>query len=352
ARPLQGPSQFRGIGTYFRGLFTALLSEGYGSELALLMDRDLPLPELPEGDYVIFRVRRRYHGRFAPYEDAVMLPGELLRIQPRLFHATTLSLPLRHTVPLVATVHDLIPWVLKGRRMWGDRIRYTVGRRGLCRAAAIITPSESTACDAVRLAGVDRKLIRVVPEAVEANFRPVHKQNGHRWQIEQPFLLFLGALDARKDPAALLEAWQVARQSGAECELVLAGAAGRQAPREMAGARRLGYIPTAELPELLSAAACLIFPSRYEGFGLSLLEAMACGCPVVAYNNSSLPEVVGKAGVLVSDGDAAALGRAATEYLLNPGLAEQASRNGLQQAAKFSWQRAARATMDVYQDLF
>jgi glycosyltransferase involved in cell wall biosynthesis len=348
ARPLQGASGLRGMGTYVRGLFEALCAEGFDRELALLLDGGEGLPKLPGGDYVIFTVRRRYRGRLAPYEDAVALPRELERIAPRLFHGTTLSLPSRLPCPTVITVHDLIPWALGGGRMWGERLRYRIGRGVLRRAEAVIAPSEATAADAVRLAGVARDRIRVVPEAVNGRLRRVAGASGARWGVEKPFLLYVGALDARKNPAALLRAWQVARARGADCELVLAGAAGRQAPARMGAARRLGYVSTEELALLLSAASCLVFPSRYEGFGLPVLEAMACGCPVVAYRNSSIPEAMGDAGTMVDDGDAVAMGEAAAAYLLDPDLARQARDAGMRQAARFSWRRAARATRAVY----
>lgn len=348
ARPLQGASALRGIGTYVRGLFDGLREQGFDRRLALLMDGDEALPPLPEGDYVVFTVRRRYQGRLAPWEDAVALPRDLERIAPRLFHGTTLSLPSRLPCPMVVTVHDLIPWAMGGRSMLGERIRYRIGRGMIGRASVVIAPSQATADDTVRLAGAAPSRVRVVPEAVDSRLHRVEDASGAGWGIEKPFLLYVGALDARKDPAALLRAWQVARSKGADCELVLAGAAGRQAPASMGDARRLGYVSTADLAKLLSAASCLIFPSRYEGFGLPVLEAMACGCPVVAYRNSSIPEAMGDAGTMVEDGDATAMGEAAAAYLLDPALARRAREEGQRQAARFSWRKAARATIAVY----
>jgi glycosyltransferase involved in cell wall biosynthesis len=167
--------------------------------------------------------------------------------------------------------------------------------------------------------------------------------------VRGPYLVFVGALDARKDPAALLRAWEVARRAGAEVELVLAGAASRQAPADMGPARRLGYLEHGALVDLYSAATCLVFPSRYEGFGLPVLEAMACGCPVVTYRNSSLPEVAGAAAVLVADGDAEALGRAAAEIALDPERAAELRAAGLARARAFSWESAARSTIAAYE---
>jgi glycosyltransferase involved in cell wall biosynthesis len=162
--------------------------------------------------------------------------------------------------------------------------------------------------------------------------------------MDRPYLLFVGALDARKDPRALLRAWEVARQTQADLQLVIAGEPGNQAPR-MPGAFQLGRVDEDGLAELYTAAACLPFSSRYEGFGLPCLEAMACGCPVAAFRNSSLPEVVGDAGILVPDGDADALGQAAAEMIREPDRWRQA---GLRRAKQFSWAKTARETISAY----
>jgi glycosyltransferase involved in cell wall biosynthesis len=190
----------------------------------------------------------------------------------------------------------------------------------------------------------------VIPEGVDPRFRRVPGAGGSRWGIAKPFLAFVGALDRRKDPGGLLRAWAAARGLGADCELVLAGEPGRQAP-DMDGARALGYLPTEDLAELLSAAGCLLFTSRYEGFGLPVLEAMACGCPVVAYRNSSLPEVADRVAVLVDDGDAVALGRSAAAFLLDARLRGAARSQGIKWAARFTWDAAAGRTAEVYDRL-
>src|SRR2546427_7925628 len=113
----------------------------------------------------------------------------------------------------------------------------------------------------------------------------------------------------------------------------------------MSGSIQLGRVDDEELADLYSAASCLLFPSRYEGFGLPCLEAMACGCPVAAYNNSSLPEVVDGAGELVDDGDAEALGRAAAALIAEP---DRARRAGLERATRFTWRKASRLTIEAY----
>jgi alpha-1,3-rhamnosyl/mannosyltransferase len=353
-RCLQGPSARRGIGSYARGLLAGLIQEGFDSRLRVLLDAGLPEPELPTGAFGVAGVRRRYHGRLAAFEDAAVLSTDLDRLRPRLYHAITLALPSRAPCPVVVTLHDLIPWAYGGSRMWGERIRFWSGRRLLRRAERVIAVSKATAEDAVRLARVSRRRLREVPEGIDEAFRPQPEAAVRvlrRWGLESGYLLYVGALDARKDPAALLAAWRAARAAGADVPLVLAGAAGAQAPAGMPGATRLGYLPRPELAELLSAAGCLIFPSRYEGFGLPVLEAMACGCPVVTYRNSSLVEVGEGAAVLVEDGDAAALGRAAASVLADPKRRRQLVRSGRKRAAAFTWRAAARSTMSVYEEL-
>jgi glycosyltransferase involved in cell wall biosynthesis len=235
--------------------------------------------------------------------------------------------------------------------MRGERFRYWLGQRLLKRADAVLAVSQATAGDAVRYARVDRSRIHVIHEAADPAFEPKDGAAGRvkeRWSLEPGYLLFVGALDARKDPAGLLRAWEVAKEPNPGLQLVIAGDPGRQAPSTMQGAAVLGNVDRPELADLYCAAGCLVFPSRYEGFGLPCLEAMACGCPVAAYRNSSLPEVVGDAGRLVPDGDADALGRAAAELIAHP---DDSRRAGLERAKGFSWRKATRQTISVYERL-
>jgi glycosyltransferase involved in cell wall biosynthesis len=317
----------------------------------LLLDARLDEPVLPPGDYQLAGSRRRYHGQLAGYEEAVALGADLERLKPALYHAIDLRLPGRSPCPLVVTVHDLIPWAWGGPRMTGERIRFWLGKRLLKRADVVVAVSEATAADAQRFASVDPNRVRVVPEAPDDVFEPKPGAPGRvrqRWGVQPGYLLFVGALDARKDPSALLRAWTAAREMRPQLQLVVAGDPGRQAPSTMRDAKMLGWVKDAELADLYTAAGCFVFPSRYEGFGLPCLEAMACGCPVATFRNSSLPEVVGDAGELVADGDADALGRAAARLIAEP---EKWRRAGLQRAKAFTWRKAALQTIAAYESL-
>ncbi len=352
ARPLQGADAQRGIGSYVRGLITGLIDEGYDSRVALLFDASLPVPPMPESRFVACTVRRRYRGRLGLIEEATTVGSQLAQIRPALYHATTLALPGRCPVPLVVTVHDLIPWALGGRRLLGERTRWWLGRRLLRRADLVLVPSHATAKDVCKYSRIPISKVMVIPEGVAPGFAPAlgaADRVRERFGLHRPYVLFVGALDARKSPLALLRAWATACMEGIEVDLVLVGPSSRQAPSNMSVARRLGYVDHASLVDLYSGAACLIFPSRYEGFGLPVLEAMACGCPVVAFGNSSLPEVAGDAALLVKDGDTVALGRAVARVLTEPDLATRLRAAGISRARQYTWQRAARTTIDAYQ---
>ena len=349
-RPLQGPSGKRGVGSYATGLLKGLIDEGFDSRLTLLLDAGLPEPELPSGRYNVAGSRRRYRGNFSAYEEAVALGSDLARLHPDVYHAIDLRLPGRAPCALVVTLHDLIPWAFGGSRMWGERVRFWLGRRLLRRADVVLAVSRSTANDAVKYGAVKEERLRVVPEAVDDVFKPMPdaaERVTARFGVKSGYILFVGALDARKDPAALLRAWSIARASRPDQQLVIAGEPGQQAPQEMRGARVLGHLTGSDLADVYSAAGCLVFPSRYEGFGLPCLEALACGCPVAAYRNSSLPEVVDGAGELVADGDADALGAAAARL---SALTARPWKPGLDRAKTFSWRKAARATIAAYKD--
>ena len=351
ARPLQGPSARRGIGSYVRGLLGGF-DQTQRARLALLCDEAAPLPQTPGLDDVR-TVRRRAHGRWAAYEDAAVLASDLDRIRPALFHATSMSLPNRAPCPVAVTVHDLIPWAWGGPWMAGERLRYWPAKRLLPRAEAAIAVSESTAADAIHLGRVPRERITVVAEGVGPAYRPepgAAERVAGRWGLRAGYLLFVGALDRRKDPVALVRAWRAVRRAGHDLELVVACPPVADAGA-LGGARLLQGLPDEDVADLYRAAGCLVFPSRYEGVGLPVLEAMACGCPVVTYSNSSLPEVAGEAGILVRDGDPLALGRAAADLLADPAERERRIRLGLEHARSYTWSKAAAATFAVYREL-
>ena len=269
-------------------------------------------------------------------------------------------------VPYIITVHDLIRYFnLKGfatfihRPNLRDRFYLNLDYKSVKKATRIIAVSETTKNDLMHYLGIPDERISVIYVGVDHRlFRPVP----HRI-YDTPYILFVGSEHPRKNFAGLLEAFS--RLKGEprfkELKLVKVGKAGGQEAdfrgQTMEVVSALGlvgeviftdFVPEADLPVYYSGAEVFVLPSLYEGFGFPPLEAMACGCPVVTSNTSSLPEVVGEAGIMVNPYDTDSLAEAMRQVLTNSILREDMVRKGLEQAKKFSWEKAARRTLKVY----
>jgi glycosyltransferase involved in cell wall biosynthesis len=269
--------------------------------------------------------------------------------------------------PFVATVHDLIRWrdargetvsiaPLNARDRAGVRLDVAAARR----AAAVVVPSAHTGEDVIRALGVPEERVHVVPHGVDhTRFRP---DPGPR-PLAAPYVLNVGSEHPRKDVVTLLHAFAALRRDPAlrDLRLVRVGDPGdpeapfaapvRAAERELGltgDVVHAGRVPDEELARWYAHAEVLAFPSRAEGFGLPALEAMACGCPVVASTAGSLPEVLGGAAVHAPPGDAPALARALGEVLRDPLTRLDLASRGRERAAGFSWERAARETLAAH----
>jgi glycosyltransferase involved in cell wall biosynthesis len=280
---------------------------------------------------------------------AVRLPRLLRRLRPRLAHFQH-SLPLACPCPAVVTVHDLSftrdPSVMGTR----DRLIFrTVVPRSARRAARVFAVSELTKRDLIGLYGIPEEKIAVVPNGVDATFSP----NGAR--AEGDYVLFVGALQPRKDPDTAIEALSLLGDG--DLRLVFAGPdKGGRAKAERTAERTglanriefRGHVSREELASLYRGAACLVFPSRYEGFGLPVLEAMASGTPVVATTAGALPEVAGDAAILVDERNPVAFAGGIERALADR---ERLVAAGLERAQQFSWAETARRTLKVYREL-
>jgi glycosyltransferase involved in cell wall biosynthesis len=210
---------------------------------------------------------------------------------------------------------------------------------------------------------VDAGRIQVIPEATDALFQPVIDPTElarvrHLYHLDRPYVLSVGTAEPRKNLVRLLTAFAACQATlPVTHELVLVGGRGwltgplEAAARPLLAAgllRVLGYVPQTDLPALYSGAAAFAYPSIYEGFGLPVLEALACGAPVLTSNRSSLPEVVGTAGLLVDPDASAAIAAGLCALVTDAALAANLRRRGLSRARQFSWEMAARATLAVY----
>ena len=282
---------------------------------------------------------------------AVALPLLLRRLRPALAHFQH-ALPLVCPCPAVVTVHDLSferdPSVMGTR----DRLIFrTAVPRSARRADRVLAVSERTKRDLIELYEIPAEKIVVTPNGVDPAFSP----EGPREDGAPPYALVVGTLQPRKDPEAAIEA--LGLLGDVTLRLVFAGpdkggqaAAERMAERSgLAGRVEFrGHVPREELAALYRGAACLVFPSRYEGFGLPALEAMATGTPVVATTAGALPEVAGNAAILVEDRNPAALAGGIERALADR---ERLVAAGLERAKRFTWAETARRTLEVYREV-
>ncbi len=345
-----------------------------------------PIPLMPSdapAGVVALAGGRVVHGRMPPrrlpakarklYWEQIGLPAATRRAGVRLVHVPYLSAPLLQRVPHVVTVHDVIPLALPeyaGSRQMRGYLRL-VGR-AVRRAALILTDSEFSKADIVARLGISPDRIRVTLLAAHEGMTPARtaaddasiEESLARLGIRRPFALNVGGYDVRKRLPALVRGFARALPSLPDsCALVIAG-------RPHTGNARLypaldglidglglrgrviqpGFVSESDKINLYRACTVFAFTSAYEGFGLNPLEAMACGAPVVCSNRTSLPEVVGNAGLLI-DPEPEAIGRALVAVCSDPALRADLAARSLRQAARFSWRRTAGQTADAYREV-
>jgi glycosyltransferase involved in cell wall biosynthesis len=354
-----------GIGRYAGSLARALATESPG-RLALFYNR-VPGRELPAG--LEHLPARSVRAGYKPWRMAVWL-GHVLgmsfnRLIPgaELFHATEHLLPPLRGVPTVLTVHDMIfkrfPEHQKRLNFWYLNMAMPL----FCRKAdAIITVSESSKRDIVADYEIDPAKITVVYEAAAPEFQPAGgealAQARRAYGLPEHFLIHVGTIEPRKNLDRLVDALERLRQGGLVVPLVVVGAKGWLYEgffRKLEGMQVRsdihfpGYVASRDLPALYTAATAAILPSVYEGFGLPVLEAMACGTPVISSEAASLPELGGEAAQYFDPYSVEAMAEAIRSVWTDQELQGVMREKGLERAATFSWSRAAKETVAVYE---
>jgi len=354
-----------GLGRYTQELMAALLDIDSENEYVAFYNRpsaalvDPPLDRLPHLTTNLDTKPWRMSAlvaHFARISQDRMFPGI------DLFHATDHLLPRLTRAKSVFTLHDLVfrfyPQTHKPLNRWFLTLMMPRFLKG---ADAVIAVSESTKRDAIRIYGIDEAKTTVIYEGVSPHFRRASPQAvaavRQKYGLPDEFILSVGTIEPRKNLTSLVEAYHALRNERSPLGLVIVGKKGWLYSGFFTRMHELGldnkvifpgFVPDEDLPALYSAAALFVFPSLYEGFGLPVLEALACGAPVITSNASSLPEVAGEAALLVDPNSLEALVRAAREVLSKGRLREDLQAKGPRQAAKFNWQRAAQETLAVY----
>ncbi len=257
----------------------------------------------------------------------------------------------------IVTVHDLVR-ICFGftKESISERILLKLDIRGIKRASHIIAISQTTRKDLIRYLKIPDDRISVIYNGIDHSlFKPYEVRLFNR-----PYILYVGSERPRKNLGRLFEAFAVIRKEFPELLLVKVGVTGRTREYRQEIMRKLDslriaqavifveYVSELDLAYYYSSAALLAYPSLYEGFGFPPLEAMACGCPVVTSDTSSLPEVVGEAGIMFNPYDTDSLVEAMRKVLTDSELRDDMVRKGLEQAKKFSWEKVARETQKVY----
>jgi len=271
--------------------------------------------------------------------------------------------------PYIITVHDLIRFLdLNGhsnhihRPNFRDRLYLSLDYKGIKKATHVIAVSHTTECDLIQHLGIPEERISVVYEGIDHQlFRPVERK-----LLDYPYLLYVGTEQPRKNLVGLLRAFRKLKSQGnfKDLKLVKVGSAGGpeaefrketlRAIRELGLSGDVvftGYVAEEDLPAYYSGAECFILPSFYEGFGFPPLEAMACGCPVIVSNVASLPEIVGEAALLVDPNDSDNLAGAIEVVLTDDCLRRELVSKGLERASQFTWEKAAKETVKVYESV-
>jgi glycosyltransferase involved in cell wall biosynthesis len=359
-----------GSGQYLHGLLGALRRSAPEHAYTLLLPASAGAGPLPPPGVSLCVLRTPFDGRSANlaklWYEQVGVPLAAARLRADLLHVPYFAPPLWSPAPLVATVLDIIPLLLpeyRGRPAVRAYMRLVA--RAIRRADHVIAISDASRRDILAHLGIPPARVTTIPLAADAQYHPRDRNQAaavaERYGMCGPFVYYVGGLDARKNVQTLVRAFgRLQRSGGPRATLAIAGralgtdralfpdldaliAAERLAP----WVRRLD-VPHADNPWLYAAATAFAYPSRYEGFGLPPLEAMACGTPVVVADASSLPEVVGDAALRVPPDDIPGWTTALWRLLGDEALRTELRRRGLQRARQFSYEQVARKTAAIY----
>jgi glycosyltransferase involved in cell wall biosynthesis len=351
---------FPGIGRYVVNLASALSRIAPEARVSLLHDPTatatrLTLPDLPRVTCSIspFSIRQQWN-----------VPRLLRQAQATLYHSPYYLMPYQPGVPTILTCYDLIPFIYPQYFSLSQRLIYHLAHiLALGTARRVVAISRATQTDLTHFFRLDPQRVTVTPLAADTNYVPCQEGQiaavRNKYVLPEKYVLYMGSNKPHKNLGRLIEAWKTAniKFQTLNFKLVVAGHWDNRYPEAQQHVEKLGLndrvifigpVQEADLPPLYSGAELFVFPSLYEGFGLPVLEAMACGTPVVCSNTSSMPEVAGDAAILVNPLDVGALAEAIGRTLANKDLRQNMREKGLAQAAKFSWERAARETLAVY----
>lgn len=360
ARPTQG--SFTGDATYWRGLITGLSKIESDNEYILYFYNRLQAPGEPLSSNMQHRILRGLNWRVW---SACSFPKALKRDNAKVAHVQY-SIPPFAPCPVITSIHDVSfkrhPEFFSPK----DRFILDMGVRfAKRRAARILALTKYTKSEICELYSIDESRVDIVYPGVDSLFRQCGREESlelakQKYHINDPYILTLGVIQPRKNLSRLLEGFAILKQNrNIRHKLVIVGKYGWMEENltckidslKLNGEVLLtGYAPYDDLPYLYSGADLFVYPSVYEGFGLPPLEAMRCGTPVITGDRSSLPEVVGDAGIMVDPYKPEAFADAISRVLADESLRMEMARKGLDQSQKFTWETTARQVDAIYRE--
>ena len=294
------------------------------------------------------------------------LPRILTKFKIDLFHSPLFTLPFSPSCPSIVTVHDLVFKMFPHKHtLWNRTVTNILTKRAVKIACRIIVNSENTKRDLVNFLSVDEEKIKVTLLAAADVYHPIRdtqllREVRKKYVRDEKFILYVGTLEPRKNLLSLIKSYnEFKKEVSHPPKLLLVGRQGwdyKSILKTISLFKKeiilTGYLPLKELVLLYNACEFFVYPSIYEGFGLPPLEAMACGKPVITSNTSSLPEVLGKAGIMVNPLNVEEIKEAMVKLWNSAKLREDKGIKSLERAKMFSWQKTAQATLKIYEEVF
>jgi glycosyltransferase involved in cell wall biosynthesis len=362
-----------GSGQYTRQLVTYLQQEVSDLQIVIVFPRaigEASAEDVPSGVEVLEKPTRSGHLGKVAFEQTGF-PRACRETGAAIAHIPYWGAPLQSPVPSVVTIHDVTTLMVREyRRGLSARLYTALVSAGARAADQVITDSKSSKSDIVEHLGLSKEKVTAIPLAAGPEFRPeanslVETATRQKYGLPDSYILYLGGYEIHKNVETLLEAYTyVSEALGEDYPLVLAGQKPEKASSRFPDYDSLierleltdkvvwaGYIEETDKPAVYRGASTFVFLSRYEGFGLPPLEAMACGVPVVTSSASSLPEVIGDAGFGLDPDDPRQIGGSIIATIVQEELAAELREKGLKRAAEFSWEKTATETLMVYSRL-
>ncbi|MFH2136432.1 MAG: glycosyltransferase family 1 protein [Patescibacteria group bacterium] len=384
-----GYGEAAGVGHYTFFLVSNLLKIDKENEYVLFFDSLLSKDAAEEMIADAKNVKIEFfpfhqYKHYLPFAFSHLLTaGAIEKEKLDVFHSPAYTLPLAYRGKSIVTVHDLAiyknPKWFPGKFLTGQSFSTkTLVPKSLKKAKKIIAVSKNTKKDITEIFKINPEKVEVIYEGVEFRNLPKKSESACgidsevcfedlkiKYGLKDDYVLFLGTIEPRKNIAALVRAFcdVVCKNKNLEkkYQLVLAGARGwkyKDVFKEIEACQKklgtdgeikyIGYVPGREKFTLIKGATCFVFPSFYEGFGLSVLEALSLGVPTITSNKSSLSEIAGQAAMLVDPEKASEISEALEKILTDKNLREELGKGGINQAGKFSWKKCAEETLDVY----